>query len=66
MQVCPECGAEVKYIATGHNAIVLCDGKPLTVVNERGHKFTGYPVHICEKAVKTDEGLNAESKQQRS
>ena len=39
MQVCPKCGAEIKYIATGYGEIATC---------EAGQKFKGYPLHICK------------------
>ena len=57
MQRCPKCGAEIKYIATGYTAQVVCECEPLEVVNENGHKFKGYPLHKC-KEEKTDDQKN--------
>ena len=48
MQVCPKCGAEIKYIATGYGETATCEAGQVEVVNERGHKFKGYPLHICK------------------
>lgn len=47
MQVCPKCGARIKYIATGYDEIATCEISQVEVLNERGHKFKGYPLHIC-------------------
>ncbi len=54
MQLCPKCGASIKYIATGYDTQVVCESVPLEVVNDNGHKFIGYPYHKC-KEDKTDE-----------
>jgi len=58
MQVCPKCGAQIKYIATGYNTQVVCESVPLEVVNDNGHKFIGYPLHKCKEDIKTDERNN--------
>lgn len=55
MQVCPKCGAEIKYIATGYDTHAVCEVAPLEVVNDKGHRFKGYPLHKCKEDVKTDE-----------
>jgi len=58
MQVCPKCGAKIKYIATGYTAQAVCEAEPLEVVNDNGHRFKGYPLHKCKEDIKTDERNN--------
>ena len=58
MQVCPKCGAQIKYIATGYNAQVVCESVPLEVVNDKGHKFIGYPLYKCKEDQAKDERNN--------
>ncbi len=48
MQYCPNCGYEVRYIATGFNETAICDAKEIDIVTENGHKFRGYPRHYCQ------------------
>jgi len=57
MQFCPKCGKEVKYIATGYESVAVCEVNEITIVNERGHKFSGFLLHTC-KAVEHGNGSN--------
>ena len=58
MQMCPECGAKIKYIATSNTTVVVCESDVLEVFNKNGHKFIGYPLHKCKEDIKTDERKN--------
>lgn len=49
MQVCPNCGKEVKYIATGYNEVEMCEPNKVTIVTINGHHLEGYLPHCCEK-----------------
>lgn len=48
MQSCKNCGKEIKYIATGKNINIICDGEEITVYTFLGRKVQGYKVHKCE------------------
>lgn len=61
MQVCPKCGAQIRYIATGYHTTEMCDSLPLEVVSKNGSKFVGYPIHQCEENKKANERNNKEN-----
>lgn len=47
MQVCKNCGAALKYIATSHDTVIVCNSEPVTVYTESGRKVEGYTIHNC-------------------
>ena len=49
MQKCKDCGAEIKYIATGNLQSVKCNAEKLIFVTDFGRKMTGYLIHDCKK-----------------
>lgn len=49
MQVCKNCGAEIKYIATTHNKSIACDSEEITIYTMTGRKVSGYKLHQCKK-----------------
>lgn len=57
MQICPKCGGQIKYIATGYNATAICEPTPLEAVSERGHKFKGYPLHVCREKESDEQNI---------
>ena len=59
VQICPKCGAQIKYIATGYDTGAMCESMPLEVINSNGHKFKGYPFHKCKEDIKASEQNNA-------
>ena len=61
MQICPKCGAEIKYITTGYDITAICESSPLEVVSERGHRFSGYPLHECKEEKEADERNDAKN-----
>lgn len=58
MQKCKNCGAEIKYIATGPGTSTACDSEKQIFVTENGRKTFGYLVHKCKETEKQ----NAENK----
>ena len=54
MLVCPNCGAEIRYIATGYNTKATCEAGTVEIITDKGHKFKGYLMHKC-KGTKDDE-----------
>ena len=57
MQICKNCGREIRFIATGLGVSTVCDAEKLDFVTENGFKKSGYLVHICKIA----EDKNAEN-----
>lgn len=47
MQICENCGRQVKSIATGIGESVICDTEKLYFVTENGFKKSGYLIHDC-------------------
>ena len=56
MQACPDCGKEVKYIATGFNSVAMVDVAKVEIVTENGHKIKGYLPHKCKGEEIKDNG----------
>ena len=49
MQICKNCGAEIRYIATGAGTAVVCESEKVFIVTENGRKASGYLIHNCNK-----------------
>ena len=49
MLVCPICGKEIRYIATGYNKVEICEPEKVTIVTINGHHIDGYLPHLCQK-----------------
>ena len=58
MQRCKNCGAEIRYIATGIGTSVICDAELVSFVTENGRKTFGYLIHNCEKKIEAENGKN--------
>ena len=58
MQICKNCGAEIKYIATDSETSAICDSEKKMFVTENGRKLYGYLIHKC----KEPENKNEENK----
>lgn len=54
MQLCKECGAEIRYIATGAGSAIKCNAEKVLFVTENGRKTFGYLIHDCKKSEATD------------
>lgn len=54
MQICRNCGAEIKHIATGIGTSVVCDAEKKSFVTENGRLMFGYSIHRCEKKLETE------------
>ena len=55
MQCCKNCGAEIKYIATGPGTSTVCDADKKIFVTENGRNTYGYLVHKCKEPEKQNE-----------
>jgi len=60
MQICKNCGAEIKHIATAIGTAVACDAEKLTFVTENGRTMNGYLIHNCNKYLEAENGKNKE------
>ena len=49
MQICKNCGAAIRYIATSAGTAVICDNEKIIFVTENGRKTSGYLIHNCNK-----------------
>lgn len=49
MQICKNCGRNIKYIAIGNNKSIACDSERLEFITDNGFKKSGYLIHKCEK-----------------
>ena len=54
MQLCKDCGAEIRYIATGAGSSIKCDAEKVPFVTENGRKTFGYLIHNCKKKSETE------------
>ena len=54
---CPDCGKEIKIIATSRDDFAFCEPEETEIITESGHFFKGYMRHVCEngKANNTSE-----------
>lgn len=57
MQKCKNCGADIRYIATGSNSSIICDAARLPFVTDNGRQLFGYLIHECKT-----ENNNAETR----
>lgn len=48
MQICKNCGKEIKFIATSGNNAVACDAEEVTLYTMNGRKVTGFLLHKCK------------------
>ena len=48
MQICKNCGAAIRYIATSAGTAVMCDNEKVPFVTENGRKTFGYLIHNCK------------------
>lgn len=48
MQKCKDCGANVKYIATGNLKSCKCNAEKLVFVTDFGRVMSGYLIHDCK------------------
>lgn len=46
--ICPECGKEIRYIATGRDETAVCGTQPVEIVTANGLILKGYLKHSCE------------------
>jgi len=58
MQRCRNCGAEIRYIATGAGTAIICDAELVPFVTENGRKTFGYLIHNCDKNLEAENGKN--------
>ena len=58
MQICKNCGANIKHIATGIGTSVTCDAERLSFVTENGRMINGYLIHNCNKHLEVENGKN--------
>ena len=56
MQRCKNCGAEIRYIATGVGTSIICDAELVPFVTENGRKNFGYLIHDCNKYLEAENG----------
>ncbi len=61
MHYCPKCGKEIKYIAIGFDEMAICDAYEIDIVTENGHKFRGYPRHVCPAEKQENDNGNGEN-----
>ena len=54
MQKCRNCGADIRYIATGSNTSIVCDAEKIPFVTENGRKTFGYLIHNCKNTENKD------------
>lgn len=47
MQICKNCGREVKYIASGYDKTFVCEPDEKDVVSENGWLHKAYTLHDC-------------------
>ena len=47
MQVCKNCGREIKFIAQGVKNVICCNAEETKVITETGREVKGYTVHKC-------------------
>lgn len=50
MQICKNCGRQIKYIAINSTEYAIVDNELLEVYTENGHKQTAYKKHECKKS----------------
>lgn len=55
MQLCKDCGAEIRYIATGAGSAIKCDAELVPFVTENGRKTYGYLIHNCKKNTEAED-----------
>ena len=58
MQKCKNCGADIRYIATGAGTAVKCVAEKVSFVTENGRKTFGYLIHNCNKHIEAENGKN--------
>ena len=56
MQICRNCGAEIKHIATGIGTSVACDAEKKSFVTENGRLMYGYLIHNCNEHLEVENG----------
>ena len=56
MQICKNCGAEIKHIATGIGTSIPCDAEKLSFITENGRIMFGYLIHNCNKNIGAENG----------
>lgn len=58
MQICKNCGAEIKHIATAIGTSVPCDAEKLNFITDNGRMLSGYLIHNCNKYLEAENGKN--------
>ncbi len=56
MQICKQCGKQIKYIATSKNESVTCDDELTIFYTYSGKHFEGFKKHVCKKDIDNGSG----------